>query len=421
MVRETTHIVKLAEVANGLQLTQKEILDPKKKELYVKRMDLLRARIDQLITTDVDGLCTFVTLCRHPDLSQFALQQFVKKIGILCIEDIEIVLKTILASQDSKSALTRGLLRDLFASAHNVLTVPRSATAEDLIVMIRHAHAIIDLILEFNLNQFDVIPQLHIFTSEITDGILALILQGHPVKGFFDEVNVISNFECDLIVAITQEDAIPLSTLCDVMQTAHLFSCEECKSMINIAPPFIGTSIIMFIGRFIAMAEGELAELTLDQLKMIARNLISRKDKVLETERHENFVIRHVLPLLRSDDDPSEVAKAFHAWSGTHRFVKAFLESARCISITQLEELARCVKPNDTYGDLAVDALVAANEKFFQSAVDLEKILYPPENENNFRCSIIIGTGGVMDPLIAAEIEAMIYKQQSDGGDETIH
>ena len=411
-VKSARNIVQLADCANSLQVTTLDLIDPAKKKIHDARLDVLRARIDQLTTGDTISVGKFAVNCNFPVLRHFAVRAHMRKFGIQSLDDIEIFLQVLAKEPYPENQIAQRLLYDIFDSAENAFIVPKLSF--ELKSAIEILGVIVLRLAQVRFDRFDSLPTLEIFTSSVVDAIVQKIFDGETPNYFLDATRVAAHC-CDLVVTITQREDVTTDILLDVLQ-APIFLDDRCRRSVEEAP-YIRATYDIFLSKFITLFEQKRIPLSYDHLRIIARNIVDEKKGGRNVKERENFVIRRVLPLIIMGNDPVHFANAFFARTSAHRFISAYLHVCCDLSEDHLKGLAECVCTGDPTGDDAAAQLFTVQRKFGLN-VDIDQILEDVRNPKISGIAIIMGgpegmSGAMSLDEFKARMEELLRNRQN--------
>lgn len=421
-VRRARDLVQLAPIANTLQPTIQDLNNPHKKKEHEKNLDVLRVGIDRLTPNSARIVGSFAVECNYPDLRHLAMRTYMRKYGIQDLADVEVFLAVLTKEPYPENDKARTLLREIFVSAKSVFTLSEGSTPRDLVSYAEKLDMILITLAVLKVKKIDHLEMLNIFILELASSIARCICDGFPAELFFRKLRTVS-FVCNIITAIAQRDLVSTKTLLAVLH-APLFESETCKMAVW-QEPYIGKTYELFLQRIIDAVEQERYVLTLDQLRLMAFNIIvspGQDDQTMRTR--EDFVISRVVPLLiAANEDPFAFARSFGSRISAHRFIVAFLSECTVLKDAQLESLARCIDRKELFGTEAAEKALAAKEKFALH-IDVETILRSAENDSGMGLAIIIGASdGVTNSMTLEQLQGLIRTIQglADHGDGTVH
>ncbi|MFA5986409.1 MAG: hypothetical protein WC819_03615 [Parcubacteria group bacterium] len=424
-VKVAKNLVQLVGIANSIPSSDVQAMRADERKIHEQNLNHLRAGIDRLTTDDLDDVSKFVRACRHHDLRHLAIRQHIRASWVPSLFEMEQLILLVL-SRIHKDAVA-GLVREILAKGNDLFIVPESPDAEILNELMQVAERIHILLDSAMFASIDHIPAVDIFASEIVDAMVGKIMNGQTYASYFLHERNSALHCCDLIMAISLEEAVTADILLDAMH-APIFYSDECRGSINEAP-YIGVTYDVFLRKLIDLVEYENVELSLDQLKIIARNITAPRGGEAEMQKKEEFVIQRALPFLIVDGgDPSGFAQSFMTRTGKHRFIVAYLQTCDTLTKKQLKGLAECVTTRKFFGDAAADALFTAKKKFGLK-IDVAKALKKAEEDAKEKriAGIAIMIGGPSAGMTGAmsteeEIAEMMRQMQAQsGGFGTVH
>ena len=355
-VVETMSLRHLAEVANHISRWRK-------RSRYKKVME----RVDVIIDQDITGVIEFVRVCQNMDLIHTVVQAYVVKFGAHSFDVLMTLISLINVIRSRSEDEANALIDMLFSKTPEVFSIPNDANDENLVYLIQQLSRVTQAMNSFSLIRENSIRAITVFAGKIIAKMVQRIVDGYSAHEFFENMNVI-NFQAILISAVAQVKDVSASVLKQFL-AIDIIANPEFKMK---EPGFSG-DIHLFIKSLIAALRREMSVLSLDELRIVAQNVIDIEGDGTCIADVEDYIIAFAPPFFKTEEDVIALCKAFYTKTGKHRLIIAFLSVCTELTNYQLRMLAECVMTSDFRGEEAKTQLRIAKEKFNLTA-DIEEV-----------------------------------------------